>query len=128
MKIQNLDQRIKTISNQEIIGVDGKSSLTYKSALISVCELFKSDQPGSGDTLRAFDLGMKIFKAEDEIELEEKDVEFLKKLVTQNVFYLAAVTGRLMELLNKKEVEIPSAEKGTLSIMDAIEKQKNVKK
>jgi hypothetical protein len=124
MKIQNLNQKIKTISGQEIIGVDGSSVLTYKSALVSICELFKSDKPGSGETLTAFDLGMKIFKAEDEIELGEKDVEFLKSLITSNNFYLAAVTGRLMELLNKKEETVKPE---NMDIIEEINKKKNGK-
>ena len=125
MTIKNLNQKIKTISGQEILGVDSSSTLTYKSALVSICELFKSDKPGSGETLAAFDLGMKIFKVKDEVELEEKDLEFLKKLVANNNFYLAAVTGRLMELLNKKEEEVTEPE--NMTIIEEINKKRNVK-
>jgi len=100
MLAKELDAEITTISGAKIMLTPNKA-LTYRSALITACETF-TGEPGSGDTLKAFNLGMKIMDAKDELTFAKEDVDFLKQVVESNRGFVAVVVGRLLEFINKK--------------------------
>ena len=95
--IRNLDKKITTLEGRPISFVPGEE-LTYKAALVSLCELKK---PGGkpGDLLRAYEIGSKIYKAEKEIELTDEEVNFLRDLVKDSDVFVAVIIGKLIELL-----------------------------
>lgn len=96
-KLTNLNDLIKSLNDLPIAGMDGKA-LTYKSALVSCCEMFKPTTPGTGEMLRAFDLGMNIQK-NDELEISEEDIDFLIKMISNNPIFITVVTGRIIRYL-----------------------------
>jgi hypothetical protein len=100
MTAKQLDTPLKTISGAQIM-LTATKPLTYRSALVSACETFQTDTPGSGEMLKAYDLGMKIMDVKDKLEVSKEDVDFLKKIVEHNRAFMAVVVGRLLEFINK---------------------------
>ena len=99
-KLTNLNKEIKTLNNLAIIGMDGKTPMTFKSALISICELHRPKKAGTGEAIKAFTLGSKFQEAKDDIQLEETDIEFLKKIINETEVYVAVIVGRLIQFLD----------------------------
>ena len=99
MNTKELDQEITTLNGAKIM-LTANQALTYRSALVSACETFQGE-PGNGDTLKAYNLGIKIINAKDELEFAKEDVDFLKKIIENNRAFMAVVIGRLLDFINK---------------------------
>lgn len=99
MSTKDLDQEITTLNGAKIM-LTADKALTYRSALVSSCETFQGE-PGNGETLKAYNLGIKIINAKDELKFEKEDVDFLKKVVENNRAFMAIVVGRLLDFINK---------------------------
>ena len=78
IKLKDLNKEIRSLKGSPIVDFAGKENLTYKSAFISVAEMHKPSNPGTGEALRAFNIGMKFVEAKDSLELESKEIELLK--------------------------------------------------
>ncbi len=114
VKLIKLNEQVKTISGAPIVDILKKDGvMTYRTALISVCELHKPSQPGSGEALKAFDLGMKLLKAKEELQLEKEEAKFLKKIVDETVVYLSVVIGRLSYYLDSVLIDKKVEDKKT---------------
>lgn len=100
MKLKNLDKEMLTITGARIM-MSANRPMTYRSALISACETYQG-QPGSGDNIKAFDLGIKIMNAKDELEISDEDQKFLLRVIDGNQAFMAVVVGRLHEFINIK--------------------------
>lgn len=100
MLAKDLDQDVTTLSGNKIM-LTPTRGLTYRAAMITACEVF-TGEPGSGDTLKAYNLGMKIMDAKDELKFAKEDVDFLKQVIESNRGFVAVVVGRLLEFINKK--------------------------
>jgi len=107
-RLRNLKSCITTLDNSPIADLRPGKALTYKSALITFCELHKPTE--SGETLRAYDLGVRIIKAEDEIELTKEEIEFLMKITESSNVFLTVVVGRVYNYL-KDTLESTEAKK-----------------
>jgi hypothetical protein len=99
-EIKGLDKTIKTISNMDIAMSEGVM-LTYKDAIVTLCEMVKSQVPG--ETLKAYAIGMKVFSAKDSVVLTEEEFTLLNKLINESKVFIATVIGRLVELLESAE-------------------------
>lgn len=99
MKVKTLDEGLTTLSGNEIMLTPTKA-ITYRTALVSACETYQGE-PGSGDTLRAYNLGIKIIEAKAELKFEKEEIELLKNIVENNKSFMAVVVGRLLEFINK---------------------------
>ena len=75
IKLKDLNKEIRSLKGSPIVDFAGKENLTYKSAFISVAEMHKPSNPGTGEALRAFNIGMKFVEAKDSLELESKEIE-----------------------------------------------------
>jgi hypothetical protein len=100
MKLTKLDQPILNLSGGRIMEGDGKP-LTYKSAIISMCEMHQPSKPGQGEPIKAFDIGIRIYHAESELELTAEDAAFLKQVISNSSVFISVVTGRVNELLEE---------------------------
>lgn len=110
MKIlKGLNKTIETISGIPVADMVKDQTMSFKSALVSICEMHKPSQLGTGEALRAFDLGIRIQNAKEEIELEEKDIEFLKNIVDKSNIFFSVVIGRLSHYLTEVE-DLPKVE------------------
>lgn len=99
MNTKDLDQEITTLSGAKIM-LTANKALTYRAALVSACETFQGE-PGSGETLKAYNFGIKIIDAKDELKFEKEEVDFLKKIIENNRAFMAVVVGRLLHFINK---------------------------
>jgi len=98
MSKPKLDDALTTLGGAKIM-LTAKRELTYRSALVSVCETYQGET-NSGDTLKAYNLGIKIINTKDELKFAEDEVVFLKKIVENNSAFMAVVIGRLLEFIN----------------------------
>lgn len=99
MTTKDLDQEITTLNGAKIM-LTADKALTYQSALVSACETYQGES-GTGDTLRAYNLGMKIIDAKGELKFDKEEVDFLKKIVENNRIFMAVVVGRLIDFIKK---------------------------
>ena len=99
-KLVGLDVPIKTISGTTI-AMEKDKLLSHKDAIVTICEMAKSQVPG--ETLKAFAVGTKIFTAKDSVKLTEEEFTILKKLINESNVFIAAIVGRLGELLDSAE-------------------------
>lgn len=99
MNTKELDQEITTLSGAKIM-LTANQALTYRSALVSVCETFQGE-PGNGETLKAYNLGLKVINAKDELKFAKEEVDFLKKIIENNRAFMAVVVGRLIDFIKK---------------------------
>lgn len=111
--LTNLNQSITTLEGTPVADILKDRTMTYRSALITVCEMHRPLTPGTGESLKAFDLGMKILKAENSIEFEESDLDFLKKIVQESSVFLSVIIGRLVHFLEMEKLEESKVEKKT---------------
>ena len=100
-KLTNLDESIKTLSEQNIADIGGKGEITYRKALVSSLEMHRPKPTGDGEGLKAFDLGIKIQKAADSLLLKEEDMKFLKEVIASSTIFLSVVIGRLIHYLEE---------------------------
>ena len=98
-KITGINEPITMITGGRIM-VTESEPLTYKNALVSLCELAKPGLPG--ESMKAYAIGMKLFEAKDSIELEEDEIKFLKELLASSESFVAVVVGKLTDLLEPK--------------------------
>lgn len=101
LNIKNLNKEIVTLEGIGIADFRGKKHITYKSALVATCEMHRPKEPGSGEALKSFDLGVRIQKSNEEISLEKEEIEFLKKIVDESGVYIAVIIGRLIHFLDE---------------------------
>lgn len=105
-----LDSPIKTIEGRSAVEFDG-GIITFRKALVSCCGIY---QPQGGSSLapqspaqageeaiRAYDLGLRIHQAKEDVKLSESDIELLKKIISTNRIYVAFITAQLFKLLEK---------------------------
>lgn len=119
LKKKILDSPIQTIDGRSAVEADG-SIITFRKAFVSCCGIFlpQRDQMGmpqspaqlGEEAIKAYDLGLKIHRAKEDINLENSEAELLKKIVNMNRFYVAFITAQLYKLLqeiveNPKKVE-----------------------
>lgn len=107
-KLNNLNQSILTLEGNPIADLTKKKTMTYQSALISCLEMHRPKSPGTGEALKAFDIGIRFLKAKESIELEKEDLAFLKVVVDTSSIFLSVVIGRLLHYLsetNEKKVD-----------------------
>lgn len=98
--MQKLDDVLTTLNGSQIM-LTADKPLTYRSALISVCETYQGEA-GTGNTLRAYNIGIKIIDPKSDLSLlSDEDKVFLKKIVEENRNLIAVVAGRLLEFINK---------------------------
>jgi len=97
MQAKKLDTALTTLGGAKIM-LTANKELTYRTALVSVCETYQGD-PGSGDILKAYNFGIKIINAKDEIKLDKEEVEFLGKIIEKNPAFMAIVIGRLLDFI-----------------------------
>ncbi|MCK4307105.1 hypothetical protein KAW50_02635 [candidate division WOR-3 bacterium] len=103
--LTKLNDPIRTIKGGFIKDLAGTENLSYKSALISICEMYRPQLPGSGQQLKAYDLGIRIQKAKDNLELSEEELQILKDFVKNSQIFFAVIIGRLNEYLEKFETK-----------------------
>jgi hypothetical protein len=102
MKLSKLNEEIRTFAGMPIsVQFLGDQNLTYKSALVAVCELYKPE-PGSGKAIQAFRIGSRIQEAGDDVEIEREEALFLRSMVDQSSLFMAGITGRLMDYIDKE--------------------------
>jgi len=95
MTLRSLDEPIKTLKGAPIRDFADGLDLTYRSALIALCETFRSDNPGSGENIRAFRLGLRVMDAKDSIDLTEDELKVVKSIIDKTQVFPAVVIGRL---------------------------------
>jgi len=98
LRLTNLNKSITTLEGTPIADLMKNKTMTFKTALISICEMSKP-VPGTGEGLKAFDIGLRILKANNNLEVTQEDIEFLKKLVNNSDVFLAIVIGQLSHYL-----------------------------
>ena len=74
-------------------------AMTYRLALVSACETYQAE-PGTGEMLKAYDLGIKIMNAKEKLDVSADDIKFLKKVIDSSRAFMAVVVGRLHEFIN----------------------------
>lgn len=99
--LEKLNTDITTLQGNSIAGFTSESTLTYRKAFISMCEMHQPLQQAKGESLKAYDLGIRFLKAKDSLELDENDMEFLRAIVLQSKVFVSIVTGRVHDYLNK---------------------------
>ncbi len=101
--IKGLDTKLLTLSGIQIADLTGQAPMTFKSAFITCLEMMKPN-PGSGDGLKAIDIGIKIQKAKDSIDLETAEFDFLLKAINTSSVFTAIVQGQLEKKLEELKV------------------------
>jgi hypothetical protein len=97
MKLKKLDESLTTLQGQKIM-VSRDKPMTYRDAFISSCEMHKAN-PGEGEAIKAYHIGMKFIEAKDEVELNDEEIKLLKKIVDSNESFVTIVVGRLTDYL-----------------------------
>ena len=103
-KLSKLDEQILTLQGKQIGDLIGQKTLTHRRALISICEMH-NPVPGSGEAIRAFDLGIRFLKAKDSLELEDKELDFIRQVVEKSPIFVSVVIGRLIHYLDEAKTE-----------------------
>jgi len=100
-KLINLDAPVVSLTGVKIVNpFKPRENLTLRAVFIAVCEFHKPQNPGSGEFLRAYKLGIKFLDAEqNQIELEQEDIDFLKRIVPETSIFVSVIIGRTLDYL-----------------------------
>ena len=94
-----LDTELKTLRGVKMLDVDGNKSLTFRGALISICEMHRPKQAGTGESLRAYDLGGRLLNEKDTLSVSKEELDFLISITEQTTIWPAIVIGQLVKYL-----------------------------
>lgn len=104
IKLTNLNEEIKTLKGIKIAGFDDRTPLTIKDALLTICEMAKNLLPG--ESIKVFDIALKINASKDSLELAPEQFDLLKKVVNNSDIFVAGILGKLIQYLeNCSKVE-----------------------
>lgn len=79
--------------------------LTFKDVLVGELSAYQGEKNASDSLMRAYDLGLKIFNADTEIDLDNDQVKFLEKVVGANPLgYVAIVLGNLLHRIDEAKM------------------------
>jgi len=102
-RITGLGQTITTLSGAKVL-IQENLPLTIKDAIVTICEMTKSQI--AGETLKAYAIGAKIYTSKDTVDLSEEEITSLRKLINESNVFVATVIGRLIEVIDSaKEVK-----------------------
>lgn len=98
---KNLDEKITTLNGLPIVfDPEGKMPATYRLVLVSILERFLGKVPG--DRILAFAIANKIFKANNQVTLSEKEVNLIKSAMDADTTFNSIVIGRLNDYLDQR--------------------------
>lgn len=106
IKLENLNKEITTIKGQKIAGLTPGTILTYRDAFIVICEFARNLKPG--ESIKVFDIALKINNAEDSIDLDEQQFELLKNVVENSEVFVAGIIGKLCSYLQECKSKVES--------------------
>ena len=90
-----LDDALKNFDGTELVGPDSKS-VSFRSVVIGHLGMHQ----GTGEEqIQAYDLGIKISNAKDELPLEDAQVDFVKKVLKDKPLYAAIVMGQIHKMI-----------------------------
>jgi len=98
--LDKLNGKVLSLTGNPIMGFD-KQALTVKDALVTLCEVHKPKQSGNGEALRIFSIGLKLVAASESLDLDEKEIQLLRKVVEDNEVFVSVVTARLMNYIEE---------------------------
>lgn len=88
--------------------------LTVKEYLANVLGSFGNCS--GKENLHAYNLGVEIFRAKEEVILTSEDVVFLKKVIEDDKRWTAIVKGQVLDLLDEKKETLSNEKPGDTPI------------
>ena len=99
MKI-NLDYTFHQLSGEPVRWKDDTQDLTLKTVLAeSLLSSYKDEQIEGAEKASRYKLAMRIFKANDDVELSAEEIVLLKRLIAK--MFSVLVTGQAWEYIEK---------------------------
>ena len=92
VKLEKINETIKTIEGIPVILTGDSKSLTFKRAFVMALEISESKP---GESIPKIQLGGRIHSASDKVELTEEDIKILKDCVDNLRGFPSVVTGNL---------------------------------
>jgi len=99
IKLDKLNIELTTLRGVPMLDVDGSKPLSFRGALISICEMHRPKQAGTGESLRAYDLGGRLLDDKDALEVSKEELDFLISITEQTTIWPAIVIGQLVKYL-----------------------------
>lgn len=96
-RITGLDQVIKTLGGLSIV-IEADKPLSYKDAIVTLCEMHKSSVPG--ENLKVYSIGSRIYSTKDKIDLTTEELAILKNLINESNVFIATIVGKLIEMID----------------------------
>uniref|UniRef100_A0A6M3IRM1 Uncharacterized protein n=1 Tax=viral metagenome TaxID=1070528 RepID=A0A6M3IRM1_9ZZZZ len=103
MKKINLDLQFKTLDDKTIVISENKINkpLTLKFVLLNILGTY---QAADGvESITVYDVGIKINRAKESIDLEDVEYELIKKVVNTNKLFVSIVTAQILKEFKKLE-------------------------
>jgi len=107
--LRDLDQKIVTFMGTEVTFLTGDNPLSFRKALIAICELSSPTRPGTGESIAAISIGQKLMDAkENEVEINKNQLILLKELLErQRIFEQNIVIAKLKNYLDQLDAGNP---------------------
>lgn len=103
MKKINLNTQFKTLDNKTIVMSDNKENkpLTLKFVLLNILGTYQATD--GVESITVYDVGIKINRAKDSIELENTEYDLIKRVVNTNKLFVSIVTAQILKYFEKVE-------------------------
>jgi len=110
--VQNAAEPLTTFEGKPL-GGEGEEKLTLKKVLVTYLGMYQGKGVTGEDLIRAYDLGVKIYNAENSLELDDDQFRFIKKVIesAQQPMYTALVMGQVLKKLEESKVVVEPATK-----------------
>jgi len=109
MKKINLDLQFKTLTGQLVVASnENKQPLILKMVLLNILGIYQA--PNGEESIKVYDIGIRINQAKNNIELEDSDFELIKKVVDSNKLFTSIITAQILKYFKKLE-EVKTGDK-----------------
>ncbi len=89
------------------------TDLTVRKMLVKELGSYNGPKIPGDELIRAYDLGLKIHNSEKDVDLELDDdqIKFITKVVTETPMYVAVAVGQLFKYLDEVKIEAQAKDK-----------------
>lgn len=103
--VKDLDKPLITFQGEKITSGEEGKPVSIRQALTNYLGGYQGKGISGDEFIKAYDLGLKVYSAEKNVELDDEQIKFIQKVIAATPIYISMVAGQVLKRLENSKVE-----------------------